>query len=112
MKIAMHHWDVPTRPCTFSLCLQDGCVFADFNETADGLVTLTRVSFDGYGCCTAETPTMSAEDSRTLLDAVACGNVCDDAVRAILFRYFDANKSRLWADALADHSLLPAHGTA
>jgi hypothetical protein len=99
---------MPSRPCSFCLCLQGGSVFADFDTDAAGIVSLSRISFDGYGCCTPKTPVskMSACDSRLLLEAIADGGLGDARVEELLQRYFRENKDLIWSDSLAAHDLL------
>lgn len=99
---------MPTRPCSFCLCLQGGSVFADFDTDGAGIVSLRRISFDGHGCCDAgESITrMSPADSRLLLDAIARGEPGSVEVQGTLRRYFRANTGVLWSDALAEHGLL------
>jgi len=109
MKIATYQWPEHTRPCDFSLCLQGGCVFADFATDSAGNLHLVRISFDGYGCCHTDSSvtSMSADDSRTLANAIAVDDIDSDAIRDILRRYFDVNKNHIWSDALHEHDLLP-----
>ena len=99
---------MPTRPCSFCLRLQGGSVFADFATDDSEIVSLRRISFDGFGCCSVEgqTTRMSPIDSRILLDAVASGQVETASVNDTLRRCFRANSNVIWADALAEHELL------
>ena len=99
---------MPTRPCSFCLCFQGGSVFADFDADDANIISLRRISFDGYGCCkVGESVTkMSSGDSRLLLDAVAHGEVESVQVEDTLRRYFQENKDMIWSDALAKHDLL------
>jgi len=109
MSIAVETFPVmPTRPCSFCFSLQGGSVFADFDTDDDDLVSLRRISFDGYGCCRIETPVtkMSSDDSRLLLDAIAQGDVGSEMVQDALRRYFRANSGVIWDDALTEHELL------
>lgn len=108
MSLAVQTYPVmPTRPCSFCLCLQGGSVFADFDTDDAGIVALRRISFDGYGCCETESITkMSSGDSRLLLDAVARGELGSVQVEAALRKYFHENKDVIWSDALAEHDLL------
>jgi hypothetical protein len=109
MSIAVGTFPVmPTRPCSFCLRLQGGSVFADFDTDAVDLVSLRRISFDGFGCCEAgeSTTKMSSGDSRSLLDAIARDELGSDQVEEILRSYFRENENVLWSDALAQHDLL------
>jgi hypothetical protein len=99
---------MPSRPCSFCLCLQGGSVFADFDTDDANMISLRRISFDGYGCCrVGESSTkMSSGDSRLLLDAISRGHLESVEVKEVLRRYFCDNKDVIWRDALADHDLL------
>ena len=109
MSIAVQTYPVmPTRPCSFCLCLQGGSVFADFDTDDADIISLRRISFDGYGCCgVGESITkMSSGDSRLLLDAIARGELESVEVVEVLQRYFRQNKDVILSDALAEHDLL------
>lgn len=99
---------IPTRPCSFCLSLQGGSVFADFDTDDAGIVSLRRISFDGFGCCAVggSITKMSSDDSRLLLDAMARNELGIVQVEEALRRYFRENKNELWSDALAEHDLL------
>src|SRR5438552_412459 len=108
IEISKYVWPALTRPCRFCLCLQGGCVFADFDVDSDGRVYLVRISFDGYGCCTTERKVlrMSLHDSQTLVKLVDTDDLNRDEVREILYRYFNQNQNVIWQDALLEHQLL------
>lgn len=108
MSIAVEMFPVmPTRPCSFCLCLQGGSVFADFDIDDCDIVSLRRISFDGFGCCdVAESITkMSPGDSRLLLDAIARNELESIKVEETLRRYFRENNNVIWSDALVEHDL-------
>lgn len=109
MSVAVETYPVmPTRPCSFCLCLQGGSVFADFDKDDAHIVSLRRISFDGYGCCSVgdSITKMSSADSRLLLGAIDCGELETVEVEGVLRRYFRENKDVIWSDALAEHDLL------
>lgn len=109
MRIAVETFPtMPTRPCSFCLCLQGGSVFADFDTDDAAIISLRRISFDGYGCCDVgdSATRMSSGDSRLLLDAIARGELGSVHVEETLRRYFRENKDVIWRDALAEHNLL------
>jgi hypothetical protein len=108
MSMAIQVFPVmPTRPCSFCLSLQGDSVFADFDTDDDGLISLRRISFDGFGCCRVEsTKKMSSGDSQLLLDAIARGELESVQVEDVLRRYFRGSKDGIWSDALAEHDLL------
>ena len=109
MSIAIETFPMmPTRPCSFCLCLQEGSVFADFDTDDAGIISLRRISFDGFGCCAAgdSISRMSSGDSRLLLEAIARGDLASVQVEETLRRYFRENKDVIWNDALTQHGLL------
>jgi len=99
---------MPTRPCSFCLCLQGGSVFADFDADQTGVISLRRISFDGFGCYEMEEPNprMEPVDSRLLLESINQSKVGIRQVEEILQRFFRANAEVIWSDALAEHDLL------
>lgn len=99
---------MPSRPCTFCLCLQGGSVFADFDTDDSRTVWLRRISFDGYGCYEAgeSIQRMTAADSHVLLDAVARNDVSTATVEAVLRQYFRQNRHIIWRNALEEHNLV------
>lgn len=99
---------MPTRPCRWCLSLQDGSVFADFDQDADDRIFLRRISFDGYGCChLPEAVTrMSSPDSRVLIDSFARNSIDNPRIEPLLRAYFQHIADMVWRDALIDHELI------
>lgn len=80
-------------------------VFADFDVDPEGRVFAARISFDGYGCCTARFKRMSLSDSEAML-AMVRQNSFDERAATILRAYFRNNRDVLWREALTYHDLL------
>ena len=108
MLVRLHVWNTSTRPCRFSLDLQDCSVYADFDVDAAGLVYARRVSLDGYGCCDAPVHVghMNRPDSLTLLRMVEAQAIDVAIAGPLLRRYFNEIAEQLWSDALQEHQLL------
>lgn len=108
MGICIECYPVMPRPCGFCLCLQEGSVYADFDRDDDGIVSLRRISFDGYGCCKIKDRRagMSKSDSQVLLDAKARGELGGVEIEEILRRFFREHLHAIWNDALSEHDLL------
>ena len=110
-EVEPYTWQTGTRPCTFTLALDEGSVFADFDVDPDGFISLLRVSFDEYGAWRPvegqSTTTMDVRDAAVLQLARHEGTLNSDEVRALLRRYFHANSATIWRDALAQYGLLP-----
>ena len=98
---------MPTRPCSFCLCLQDSAVFADFDVSSERHVRLGRISYDGYGCCRVESlPTMMSSGASILLSAIANESLNSPEVSNALREYFTEIADLIWRDALEEHGLL------
>lgn len=96
------------RRCDLTLALQD-VAFADFDLDNEGQLSLLRISFDGFGCCTPERRDvipMSRADSALLLEHVADENLGADEVSEVLVRYFEQHRSVIWEDELIAHELV------
>ena len=108
LAVSVYPAMMATRPCSFCLCLQGGSVFADFDTDESEIVSLCRISFDGFGCCNVEgqTTRMSPDDSRLLLGAIASGQLETAQVESALRRYFAKNSNVIWPDALNEHELI------
>jgi hypothetical protein len=110
-QVEPYTWQTGTRPCTFTLALDEGSVFADFDVDPDGYISLLRVSFDGYGAWRPaegqSTTTMEVQDAAALQKARNEGTLNSEEVRALLRKYFHANSATIWSDALSEYGLLP-----
>lgn len=109
MSIAIEVYPVmPSRLCSFCLCLQGGSVFADFDTNETELVSLRRISYDGFGCCEPRefTTMMNIEASRSILHAMATHTLETQLVEDILRNYFRENAEVIWRDALIEHDLI------
>lgn len=111
-KVEPYARQTGTDPCTFTLVLDGGSVYAHFAVDPDGFISLLRVSFDGYGAWRPEegqrTTTMGVRDAALLQHARDEGTLDSDEVRALLRRYFHANSAAIWSDALDQYGLLPS----
>lgn len=100
---------VNTRPCLFSVGMQDDSVFADFDKSTDGSLYLVRISFDGYGCCNLEAPFtyLSAEESEHLISSLEKTHwTTTSEISDILRAYFSTVRGKVWEDALNQYGLI------
>ena len=97
-----------SRPCRYSLAVQDDSVFADFDIDSDGRVTLVGISFDGYGYfgTAGKVSSMPYEVSGRWIDLVEKSNVGSDELSVILSEYFRENSSAISNEALLEHGLI------
>lgn len=99
-----------SRPCRYSLSLQDDSVFADFDINKNGNLYLVRISFDGYGCCYPDSKIaiggINQKQSKRLIQLIESDNLNTTEASSILSSYLAENKSTLWEDALIEHELI------
>ena len=109
MNMRSHIWDIAGRPCNYSFAMQDDGVFADFNLQPDGCLSLVRISFDGFGCWSAqdgrEVGVVNKQDSKKLINAFEKDRFDIDVLK-IVSRYLSDNIDQLWGDALLCHELV------
>lgn len=97
-----------SRPADLCFGLQDDSVFVDLSRDAEDILSLIRISYDGYGCnepADGITP-FSPVSSRRILQAVETGSIDGPDIHEIFLEYFEMHKSILWEDALKEHQLL------
>ena len=96
-----------SRPADYYLGYLDGCVFIDFVNCDKERVSLTRISFDGYGCCDLgdkSTP-LSIEDSFTFKNIIN-NDLKDQALLlGIIKKALELNKTYVWQDAINEYGL-------
>ncbi len=106
------------RDSDLQLCLFDGCIFADFaldkQSTKNQVLSLSRISFDGFGCCntTGKGCAMTEGETKAFQELIKDGN---DALGneetqaralAILSKFFSKYQNVIWSDALERYNLL------
>ena len=97
-----------TRKADFYLGCLDGAVFVDFNILSDNLVSLVRISFDGYGCCTLEDTAecFNVTDSQEFLKEIEQENLNQETIGRLVTKIVQMNKDFIWNDALEEYGLL------
>jgi len=97
-----------SRPADYHLGCLDGCVFIDFNNNEGDKVCLTRISFDGYGCCNlkGDVVPLSSEDSAAFKKIVESEIQDQNAITIVIKRAIALNKELIWKDALDAYNLI------
>lgn len=97
-----------TRKADFYLGCLDGCVFLDFNCTADKRINLCRISFDGYGCCNIvnNAKGLDNQTSKEFLDEVQKDNLNQEKITKFVLELIRLNKDNIWTDALEEYKLI------
>lgn len=96
-----------TRPADYYLGCLEGSVYMDFDNGRDGRVRLTRISFDGYGCCNLRDDAipMSEADSRTFREIIQAPPLDQFRLAAIVRKTISTNRTLIWEDALREYYL-------
>ncbi|MGM8227198.1 hypothetical protein ACSV5M_11480 [Cellvibrio sp. ARAG 10.3] len=94
---------MPTRPCDYSLGLQEDSVFMDLSLDQQGCFCLVRISFDGYGCCNLseieqEKSTMNSTESSLLKALLDSGDYDNQCIGEILSKFLYEFKDLVWED--------------
>lgn len=101
--------DMPgSRPADYYLGCLEGSVFMDFDNCEHQRIRLSRISFDGYGCCELRDKAipMSEIDSRNFIEMIR--SQAHDRLRLteIIRRTIRSNKALIWGDALSEYGLI------
>ena len=102
-------WTMPDgRKADFYLGCLDGCVFIDFNLTIDRLISLCRISFDGYGCCslTDNSSLLDFEKSKKLIEEITKDELDQENLTPLVLEVIKINKEHIWIDALEEYNLI------
>lgn len=96
-----------SRPADYYLGCLDGSVFMDFDNCDNGCIRLSRISFDGYGCCNLKdrAAPMSEIDSQTFRSMLETEEPDQLQLTAIIKRTITSNRNLIWEDALKEYSL-------
>ena len=90
--------------CIIGCC--DGEVFIDFSFV-NTQVCITRISFDGYGCCEIKNKKyLNCEISKSFLEEISKEKMNQDLIRNIIKKAVEMNKKSIWMDALQEYKLI------
>ncbi|HEY8935096.1 MAG TPA: hypothetical protein VIM65_07740 [Cyclobacteriaceae bacterium] len=97
-----------SREADFYLGCIDGSVFMDFNQSDENLISLSRISFDGYGCCNLNDTInyLNIELSRQFLEEIKKEILNQDKLTSIVKEIIKINRDYIWADALEEYNLI------
>jgi hypothetical protein len=97
-----------TRKADFYLGCLDSSVFIDFNLTSDNLISLCRISFDGYGCCniTDTKNLLNFELSKKFLEEIKKDKLDQEKLTPLVKEIIKVNREHIWTDALEEYNLI------
>ena len=97
-----------TRKADYYLGCLDNSVFIDFNRTQDNLISLVRISFDGYGCCNLDENGLSLNlnDSVEFIMEMENDNLNQENISRLVKEIIKVNKDHIWMDAIQEYGLI------
>lgn len=83
-------------------------MFIDFNRTQDDLISLARISFDGYGCCNLDDNGLSLNlnDSSEFIGEMESENLNQETISRLVKEIIKLNKDHIWIDAIQEYGLI------
>jgi hypothetical protein len=101
--------DMPdSRKADFYLGCLDGSVFIDFNQSNDKLISLCRISFDGYGCCNIadKANSLNPEMSKRFIEEITRDILNQEKLTPLVKEVIKINQEYIWTDALKEYNLI------
>lgn len=97
-----------SRQADFYLGCLDGSVFIDFNQTSNGIISLCRISFDGYGCCdiTDKANSLNFEMSKKFIEEITKEKLDQEKMTPLVKESIKINQEYIWKDALKEYNLI------
>ena len=97
-----------SRIADYYLGCLDGAVFMDFNQSNDNLISLCRISFDGYGCSNigSISNSLSIEDSKKFVIEIKNEKLNQEIVTLLVKQIIKINKEQIWKEAIEEYGLL------
>ncbi len=97
-----------TRKADFYLGCCNSSVFIDFNLSNDKLISLCRISFDGYGCCnlTDTNEYLNFEKSKKFIEEITKNELDQEKLTPLVKEVIRINQDYIWGDALIQYGLI------
>ena len=97
-----------TRKADFYLGCLDGSVFFDFNQSDDRLISLCRISFDGFGCCNIpdKANSLNSEMSEEFIEEIKKENLDQAKLTPLVKEIIKITQEYIWKDALEEYNLI------
>jgi len=97
-----------SRKADYYLCCLDSSVYIDFNSSPNNEISLIRISFDGFGCCSInkKAKNLNLEDSRKFIQEIERKELNQIAITELVKKVIRINKEFIWTDALKKYGLI------
>lgn len=95
-----------TRKADFHLGCLNGSVYIDFDLVDDNRISLTRISFDGYGCCSLANPNpLDDKDSKKFIEEMNKESLNQHETEKLVKKAVQLNEANIWPDSLEEYKL-------
>ena len=103
-KHVMHE----TRKADYYLGCLGGSVFLDFNKSSEGLISLCRISFDGYGCYTITNSNnvLNYELSQKFIKEIDKNDIEQEKLTALVIELIKINQEYIGSEVLEEYDLI------
>ena len=83
-------------------------MFIDFNKLESGQISIIRISFDGYGCCSLneKAKTLNTKDSELFIDQMNIEPIDQNTITELVKKAIRINQEQIWTDALEKYELI------
>ncbi len=97
-----------TREADYYLGCLNSSVFMDFKKTADNIIYLARISFDGFGCYElfGKVYALNEQDSKKFIEEIETENLNQEVITGFVKELISLNKEQIWTDALEKYNLI------
>ncbi len=97
-----------SRKADYYLGCLGSSVFIDFNLTQNNLISLVRISFDGYGCCNLDDKGLSLNisDSAEFIMEMENDNLNQKIMSRLVKQLIKTNKEHIWMDAIQEYGFI------
>lgn len=96
------------RKADYCLGCLNSSVFIDFNCSNDKTISLVRISFDGYGCCTLpeDSVCLNEQDSDKFIHEMQKDTLSQGNIKILVQEIMRLNKKDIWNDALETYGFI------
>lgn len=97
-----------SRRANFHLGSLDSAVFIDFILSDENLIYLSRISFNGYGCCNLINATnyLNRELSNQFIEEMSNKQLNQVKLARIVKELLTINKKHIWIDVINNYNLI------
>jgi len=97
-----------TRKADYHLGCLEGSIYLDLNLSTRNHIYLTRISFDGFGCCNLKdnTKKLALNDSNKFISKLSQDELDQEVIGKLVMKLIELNQEQIWKDALFKYNLI------